>query len=174
MKVYIIVFALLITGGVTNCKVRPDNAHLSDFELLQNFQAHEKDFEKLASMATEDVKVVRIAHDFTWLDDNLSWPRPESQIGFSKQRWDRYRSLFNKVGLKAGINRTENDPHTIFFMASTKGLAPGGSEKGYAYTSKEPVNLVESLDRTYNIQNNTPIFRKIKSDWYLYYKQVGR
>ncbi len=70
--------------------------HPSDQSLTKIFFAHEADFGKLVNMSNEDSHVVRIASDFTWLDNNAGWPRPDSELGFSKQRWDEYRSLFSK------------------------------------------------------------------------------
>ena len=105
--------------------------HPSDDTLLRNFQEHEADFALLARMASEDSRVVRIAYDFTWLEDNAGWPRPESELGFSRQRWDEYRRLFRKLDLEAGL--LNHQPDIILFLASTKGLMTGGSMKGYAY-----------------------------------------
>jgi hypothetical protein len=83
--------------------------HSSDQYLEKIFLAHETDFNRLVEMSNEDLHVVRIAPDFTWLDKNASWPRPESELGFSNQRWDEYRSLFAKLGLKSGILNYQPD-----------------------------------------------------------------
>src|SRR6266446_5918792 len=71
--------------------------HPSDKYLEQTFFAHESDFNKLVEMCNADSHVVRIAPDFTWLDNNAAWPRPESELGFSTQRWGQYRTLFSKL-----------------------------------------------------------------------------
>lgn len=174
MNNFILVSLLLIVFGMTDCGVKTPLTHAQDNVLIQNFNAHEADFDRLAAMAQEDSKVVRITNDFTWLDNNLSWPRPESELGFSKHRWDRYRELLRETGVTKGINRTESDLGVIFFIVSANGSVSGGSEKGYAYSTKEPVKLVESLDnRNEKIDSFVPIYKKIKERWYLYYKQVN-
>src|SRR5436190_3345893 len=68
--------------------------HPSDASLVRNFQKHEESFNKLVRMSNEDSQVIRIAYDFTRLETNWAWPRPESKIGFSKERWNDYRRLF--------------------------------------------------------------------------------
>lgn len=123
-------------------------------------------------MANEDSKVIRIAYDFTWLDDNLNWPRPESQLGFSKNRWDEYRTLFTKLGLRGGLSRRTDLPGTIFFIASTKGLSLGGSAKGYVYSTEERSPLLSSLDHvSVQMKDRVPVYEKLSANWYLYYEE---
>jgi hypothetical protein len=93
-----------------------DKPHPSDDELIRNFQKNEADFNKLVAMSNEDPKVIRIAPDFTRLENNWRWPRPESELGFSKQRWGEYRALFNKLGLESGISRESDSEGTIIFL----------------------------------------------------------
>jgi hypothetical protein len=148
-----------------------DSPHPSDQYLGKTFIAYEADFEKLVRMSNEDSHVIRIAPDFTWLDNNAAWPRPESELGFSKQRWDEYRSLFSKLELKSGVLNYQ--PDLILFIASSKGLVTGGSSKGYAYSVKDPPLIVESLDN-YSFKDSDKdinlAYRKLKGHWYLYYE----
>jgi hypothetical protein len=141
--------------------------HPSDKYLKKMFVSHEADFNKLVEMSNADLHVVRIAPDFTWLDNNAGWPRPESELGFSRQRWDEYRSLFSKLGLKSGILNYQ--PDLILFLASTKGLVTGGSSKGYAYCSKEPEVIFESLDNP-SFSKSRIVYRRLKGNWYLFYE----
>jgi hypothetical protein len=141
--------------------------HPSDQYLEKVFLAHEADFNKLVEMSNADSHVVRIASDFTWLDNNAGWPRPESELGFSRQRWDEYRSLFAKLGLKSGI--LNYHPDLILFLASTKGLVTGGSSKGYAYSLKEPEMIVESLDNA-NFSKSKIVHKRLRGNWYLFYE----
>jgi hypothetical protein len=141
--------------------------HPSDQYLEQMFLAHEGDFNRLVEMSNVDMHVVRIAPDFTWLDNNAGWPRPESQLGFSPQRWDEYRSLFAKLRLTSGILNYQ--PNLILFLASTKGLVTSGSMKGYAYSLKEPEVIVESLDNPSFSQSHI-VYKRLKGNWYLFYE----
>src|SRR4030095_12254613 len=116
-----------------------------DAILEANFKQHESDLELLSAMSNADNKVVRISSDFTWLHNNAAWPRPESELGFSPQRWDQYRALFKEVGLESGITR-EKSGEVIYFIFSSKGLITNGTEKGYAFSNKELAPTVDSLD----------------------------
>lgn len=147
--------------------------HPVDTNLEQVFFANGADFDHLVRMAQEDRHVIRIAQDFTWLAKTSAWPRPESELGFSRERWEEYRRLFRKLGLTGGIVRSEDYPSVIFFMASGSGLATGGSEKGYAYSGDEPSPQLNSLDdakRVHaSVQTLHPAFKKLRDNWYLYY-----
>lgn len=159
---------LLIT--IIGCSFAFDNPHPSDDSLIQNFQNHEAEFERLVRMAKEDSHVIRIASDFTWTDKNAAWPRPESELGFSTERWNEYRSLFKKLDLKAGILNYQ--PDLVYLTASTQGLLTGGSGKGYAYSLKEPSPIVESLDNVSfkgSEKSMNFAYRKLKGNWYLFY-----
>jgi|SRR5207253_7033743 len=91
---------LLFLISLTTCDCVVALQHPTDNVLLDNFRAHEEDFNTLIKMANEDSHVVRIASDFTWLDSNYNWPRPEAEPGFSKERWEKYRSLFKVLQLE--------------------------------------------------------------------------
>jgi hypothetical protein len=149
--------------------VEVDAPHPSDQYLERVFAANQPEFEKLISMANEDSHVVRIASDFTWLDTSAAWPRPESELGFSNQRWDEYRRLFSKLGLTSGL--VNDAPGFVLFFASSKGLVTGGSTKGYAYCATEPKFIVDSLDHP-SFKDSSILYKKLKGNWYLFY-QVG-
>ena len=149
-------------------------AHPPDDTLIRNFQKYEADFNKLVSMSNEDSRVIRIARDFTRLENNWGWPRPESELGFSRQRWDEYRALFNKLGLDSGISREDGPGETIIFLtASSKGMTFRGSSKGYAYSERELSPVFDSLNQNPVKPGERPkhgvAYRKIKDRWYLSY-----
>jgi hypothetical protein len=102
--------------------------------LKQQFAGREADLQQLVVMAQQDKHVVRIAPDFTWLDTDASWPR--ANVGFSWERWNRYRDLFLHAGLPIGIDKNTNGE--IFFPIYAFGIAPAGSDKGYVYSEKPP------------------------------------
>ncbi len=165
---------LLVSLLLAGCYSVLGDAHSSDAKLISNFQSHESEFDHLIQMAKEDPHVVRIASDFTWLDSDYHWPRPDSQIGFSKERWDEYRSMFSKLGLNGGLAWSRDG--SIFLTASAKGLTIAGSEKGYVYSVKPLSPTFDSLDNMHEeIKNGKvtpglPVYRKIKEGWYLYYE----
>jgi hypothetical protein len=146
-----------------------NHSHPEDAILEANFRKHESDFASLIQMSDADQKVVRIASDFTWLDTNAAWPRPEAEWGFSKERWDQYRNLFKKLGLEGGIVREEHGEVT-YFISSSKGLVTHGTEKGYAYSHNELLPTAESLDDVTRMpRGQSVVFKKLKEHWYLFY-----
>ena len=146
-----------------------DLSQPGDAVLEANFKQRESDLELLLAMSNADNKVVRISSDFTWLDNNAAWPRPESKLGFSIERWDQYRTLFRKVGLEGGINR-EQSGEVIYFIFSSKGLVTHGTVKGYAFSKKELTPIVDSLDDVARFpKGQSVVFKKLKEHWYLYY-----
>jgi len=142
---------------------------ISDKALNKRFHDHRTVMEELRIMADEDRKVIRIADDFTWLEGNVNWPRPQTELGFSAQRWDTYKALFKKASIQDGISRSQDFPDAIFFIASSSGLVTGGSSKGYAYLPSTPVKVYESLDEfPRDSISNVPSFKHLDGNWYLY------
>jgi hypothetical protein len=142
----------------------------SDESLIVRFHQHESEFNELIKMSKVDSRVVRIADTFTWLDSDASWPRPDSQIGFSSDRWNQYRRIFEALGLQQGLLRTL-DTDTVYLIVSTEGNVTSGSSKGYAYSEKPLSPLSASLDRIPpELRDRTQVFRKLKENWYLYYQ----
>jgi len=167
IKLLLLVFLVTLTIGCDQ------SSHPSDQALEKQFSSQENDFNKLVTMSNEDSNVIRIANDFTRLRDNWAWPRPESEIGVSRQRWNDYKNLFNKLGLEAGLTREdENDPPVIFLKASAVGIVNRGSAKGYAYSAKELSPSFNSLDQNpiepEKRQRHGVAYKKIKTNWYLY------
>jgi hypothetical protein len=83
--------------------------HPKDDALIRRFAAHRQEFERLVQMSDTDTRVIRIAPSFTRLKDDWSWPRPDSLLGFSSERWREYRRLFTALHLRAGLERGEGD-----------------------------------------------------------------
>lgn len=167
--VHILAWLFVLLLSFATC--REDPHHPSDATLEENFRKHRAGFNKLVDMSNADSKLVRIASDFTWLENNAAWPRPESEIGFSEQRWNEYRQLFNELGLKHGLARREDIPGVLFFDVSATGMVTGGDAKGYAYSTEELSPLVNSLDHIdIEVKSLQPLYKRIEGDWYLYYE----
>jgi hypothetical protein len=143
----------------------------TDAELSQRLADHHKDFEQLVAMAKADKELVRIAPDFTWTTSSVAWPRPVSELGFTTQRWDEYRRLFQTLGLEAGVLQPWDHPDTIYLLARTKGLIIGGSIKGYAYSDATLEPRCESLDNPDALGDSEICFRPLGGKWYLYLQQ---
>jgi hypothetical protein len=169
-KPFVLAAALLfLTVGCDPWKLK--GKHPSDAILVRNFEEHEEGFNRLIKMSEEDAHVIRVAHDFTRLETNWAWPRPESQLGFSRQRWADYRKLFRRLGLESGLSREGSSKEAdIYLISSSKGMTMSGSSKGYVYSRKEITNVVESLDDAALIpaaSEHGALYKRIKAGWYL-------
>ena len=147
----------------------------SDEVLRARFLSHRVDFERLAAMANEDSQLTRIAPNFTWLDDDVAWPR--TNVGISDVRWNDYRRLFGKAGASRGILKGTN-PDRIIFPIASEGLAPTGFAKGLVYSQtpltpalksldkRPPDKLLDGPDRSHLLA-----YKPISDHWYIYYEQ---
>ena len=165
-----IVIPVVIAGFVLALSISPLDRSLStDDELAANYLKHEADFQRLAEMSDRDEHVTRIASNFTWLKTTAAWPRPESEWGISKARWDEYRTIFANLALPDGITREESG-EVIYFFASSVGLGVSGSTKGYAFARREPETIVDSLDDPTSWPKGKHMyFKRLKGNWYLFF-----
>jgi hypothetical protein len=130
------------------------------------FAAHESDFDQLLAMSTADSQVARIKAETR----DQGPGRPGKVL--TEQRWQAYRSLFQKSGLSGGIDRSPDCPGATFFIASHSGIGI----KGYVYSAVPLSPLVASLDgklppEVGPTKHGLFAFKPIKanSNWYLYY-----
>lgn len=166
---YLAIAALVLPIGPLGGPALRVPSSPSDAAMIQNFYEHQEQFEQLVTMSQQDAKVVRIADDFTWLDDDYGWPRPPSRLGFSEQRWDDYRRLFRETGVKDRLARGEDGE--VFFYYWTFGIVPSGAGKGYVYSTVPLAPLLVSLDE---IPPSTDVrhtvYRRVSGNWYLFYE----
>ncbi len=158
---------------VALCAARSSLA--SDEALRARFLAHRVDFERLVVMTNEDSHLTRIAPDFTWLDDDGSWPR--KNVGISEQRWNDYKQIFREVGASDGIIKYSK-PTLILFPITSIGSVPSGVEKGLAYSEAPLSPVLKSLDErpseefwTGPDRNHVLAYKPIEDHWYIYYRQ---
>ncbi len=164
-------FMLIVTLGTISALSCGGTAHPADSVLEMNFRKHKSDFQLLVSMSNEDRSIVRIPLSFPYLSNDNSWPRTGAGPGLSNDRWDAYRSLFQKLGLKRGLTR-QGDLDIIVLCASAAGNVTSGTDKGYAYSETELTPTVESLDAVPETLRNQPtVYKSIEPHWYLYYYQ---
>ena len=147
----------------------------SDEALRSRFIAHRTDFEKLVVMANEDSQLTRIAPNFTWLKNDVSWPR--KNVGISQQRWNEYRQIFRRVGASDGIEKGKN-PNRVIFPIVYGGLVPSGFTKGLIYSQSPLSPILSSLDKrppdkywTGSDHSHVLVYKPIEDHWYIYYEQ---
>lgn len=151
---FIVLPAYLLISGCTA-------QHPADEVLIKNFNAHKVEFNQLLQMYLSDKGLGRVAHDFTR-------PANPAEIGITPERIAEYRQRFHKLSLRAGIEGYD-EKDTVWFYASTQGLAVSGSKKGYAYVTKKPELIVEKLDGYRSADGKSfSAFRHIEGNWYLF------
>lgn len=157
-------------------KPTPDDVkRLDDPELLINFNRNSDGFDSLLAMAGQNIHLIRIADDYTWLDNDTKWPRPD--VGLTPQRWNEYRQLFEKLSLAEGILRSPDFPGAIFFISRARGLCTGGSSSGYVYSAdpltpatQSPAKDLDAEARKNPKQNYAYVFKPLKPNWYAFYE----
>lgn len=139
-----------------------------DTSLKFEFFRHRSQFEQLRKMADEDRSVIRIAMDFTWLASDSSWPR--KNIGFSERRWEAYKRLFHTLGIEGGIERSQDYPFAILFIAESSGTILNEWTKGYIYSARPLSPVRHSLDdiSASSVTGHSIFFEPIAENWYLF------
>lgn len=137
-------------------------SHPPDEVLIERFNSHQADFEKLVTMLNEDPKLRRLTLERAYLDPGGA-PLP-------KARMAEYSRLLKLLHLQDGVTRDYQGLHLI---ASHRGGVVPNSGKSYSYTLKEPSPLVDSLDAVIrqNSADQRLIWRRIAGNWYLSYEK---
>jgi hypothetical protein len=138
--------------------------HPSDTSMEKRFATHESDFNQLLAMSQADSQVARIP-----AQTQNHGARPLEKV-LMEQRWQDYRSLFQKTGLSGGIDRSPDYPAATFFIASHSRIGI----KGYVHADVPLSPQVTSLDGTLPpevgpTKHGLFAFKHIKANWYLYY-----
>lgn len=156
--ILLLAVALFASCGFPDFSGQP---HLPDERLIQNFQTHRAEFEKLVSMVLEDKVLTRVDED---------WAEPKN---LADSRIAEYRRLFKIVGTPRGLSAPVSR-ESIEFIASSQGWAVHGSDKGYLYAEKCPDyygKTLASLDAISLAER--PVgsgCRHIEGKWYLYFQ----
>lgn len=151
---------LLLALGVsltTSC------CRTSERSLRKGFEENRAVLDSIVDLAREDEHLVRIAPDFTQLEDDWSWPRPRESWGITEARWDRYRQLFREADIDHGI--THDEEGTVYFLAEACGLSISGRSSGYLYSSTRPSPIV---DRLSDLQSKGIAYVPLEGPWYLF------
>src|ERR1035438_9102950 len=171
LKIMVVMLGLTALGAIAQSAAPKPLP--SDKALRARFFAHRADFERLVAMANEDSRLTRIASDFTWLDDDVAWPRKD--VGISEQRWTEYRQIFRRVGASDGILKGI-EPTRIIFPIMSVGLVPSGFEKGIVYSEAPLSPVLKSLDDRplhqkgpVRYSSHVLVYKQITDHWYIYY-----
>jgi hypothetical protein len=126
-------------------------------ELQHKFPSRQSDLETILRMSDEDALFWRIAPDFLWREANGSivageFMAGDPNAGLSESRWDQYRSIYRRNGIKLGILR--NKKHDAFIMMDSIGLLNRGHITGYLYCSTDPSKDADRFEPCTLGQNN--------------------
>ena len=167
---------LVIVGAVSLLAWRVGPHVPSDQKLAKEFYKKRTDLERLVAMLAEDSQMTRIAPDFLWTEDSAAWPRPESQWGISRVRWDEYKSLFKRAGVDDGIAGWRKSNETLF-LVYTWGIVPSGISVGYLHCGQpnsgyqhEPACIERKDSGTGMYGDSTSYgyrYKKIAEDWFI-------
>jgi hypothetical protein len=147
--------------------------HPSDESLIANFHDHRIGFERLVKMASEDHEVLTIYPKQIMFTDYRIWPKDCEQC-FSSQRWGEYQGIFANLG-EAQPYRLSKESNMVLIPTSYSSTEPEDdfeyiiSEKGYAYSVKQPRCAVESLNEV-GFESTGTFYKRIDGNWYLYHK----
>ncbi len=157
----IITFIAILPPSLLAIILASCSKELAEDELRNQFNAHKTEMIQLKKMQLEDSHVITIAPTFTYLANNVSWPRED--IGFSEDRWNKYRSLFNRSGVTNGISLQElpakNDQILCFFVKH--------SSRGFAYTESTPEQVKTKLSECVFNSDLTRCFIPLEKNWYI-------
>jgi len=136
------------------------------------FERERSSFEELITMSNADAKIWRIAPDHAKTEDApKTAPRPVTTQELPAERWDRYRALFTKLGLKQGLTRERlKDGEAVLLpFFSAKAGADDSVEKGLLYTKA----TVAGLDADLTLESVTKakpdaIQKQLRDGWYIY------
>jgi len=148
--------------------VFPHKSPPNEQQVIQNFNAHRADFERLHSMLVEDKNLIRLAK---WgVQTSKAMGTSENPTAdFPTERYHQYMDLLQQAG-GFGAERDQADPPAdvcIWIFAS--GWAGDTRHLDICWEKETPPNQVASLDDFYRMPKpRKPVFRRIETNWYLW------
>ena len=150
-----IILCLLLA---VSCGCRSEHStHRSDGEMIQVFQNHQTEFEKLLAMFKADKGLLYFSNGHTRPED------PQS-VGITADRLKEYQTLFSRLGLDGiGDISQSGSKDEVWFFTSVEGSRPS-TFKHYAHVMQPTRGIVEDLDQ--GASKSAP-YRLIEGYWYL-------
>lgn len=137
-----------------------------DAELIQNFQSHRAEFNRLLVMAGDDAAIYRISNGEVP-------PR-----GMSDLRFQEYKKVFRDLDIQSGVNHGMSSFRESLFILSGTDVPIGakGEAVGYVYSAVALHPLVSRLPipafrfQAHNDHEEEFSFRPLEKNWYLFYE----
>jgi hypothetical protein len=166
-------FGLLVTLSLLWWGCAPHKP--SDAALELRFKKQQPDLERVVMMSDQDPQMSRIAADFLWKQDNVGWPRPQSEWGISEERWGEYRNIFKRADFGDCIIRWGNDVKVGIW---SWGIVPSGVSVSYLHcglpskesASQDPActQRKETGSGKYGKSSSFGYrYKKLTNDWYI-------
>lgn len=138
-------------------------------KLIQIFQDHRAEFERLREMLQADTQVVRLASWGVETTDSVV-PRIPPEGTFPVDRYMEYMNLLKQVGGHVAYRGKDQHPHLgISLWAS--GFAGNARHIGLSWRDQAPTNRIASLDAyrgTSKYGGRQVVYRHLDSNWYLW------
>jgi hypothetical protein len=165
VKIVIAALLLPLLGCVSQRQRANDKAEIDKhFDDVRNkFNAKRATLEQLLEMSKQDYaqnKVIRIAPDFTRLENNWAWPRPDNEWGISAARWSEYRKLFDSITLPFGIQRDGKDYSEVLFPFLGEGSIIASHDIGVVFSPNAPSDQ--------HNKEQVLLYKKLSDNWYFY------
>jgi hypothetical protein len=146
--------------------------------LASRFPAQRKDLETILVMAERDNQLTRI--DPSWLmTRNRQFLGYSPETGITEERWNEYRQIFKRNGIKQGIQR---DPETgdSFFIVDSIGILDRGHSNGFLHCGPGAKHVYPPCESTlaagehpYRPGDEAYSFQKLANGWYAYSEGPG-
>ena len=141
----------------------------SDQRLLSNFDKHEATFNKLMEMLKTDRDLIRVDQDWTE-------PKNPETIGVSPARITRYREMLKEARVPRGLHSEPFTHEVDFFYWMIGSAISSDTTKGYAYRTRPPMEVLNTLDGFHSYPKNADeavkVYRHVRGNWYLFYEYV--
>lgn len=162
LRAYAVVGLAVLAGGTTVALIHrsPLASLVPDAKLRDTFYANQDDFNRLVLMSKQDRPLIRIRDGLTLMQTDSEIKK---NVGLTVDRWQEYRVLFKKLGLKEGLERTKNVPSALLLFSYCEGSAIDADCKGYAYSEGPLSPLMTSLDEP----RPGYVFKQLCANWYL-------
>jgi hypothetical protein len=138
-------------------------------KLIQTFQAHRAEFDRLREMLQADVQVVRLA---TWgvVTTNSVIPRVPPEGTFPVARYSEYMVLLKRVGGSVAFRgEVQHANPSVLLWGS--GFAGYTRHIGLSWMGQPPTNQIATLDAyrgKSQFDDRHVVFRHLDSNWYLW------
>jgi hypothetical protein len=141
----------------------------SDQRLLSNFDKHEATFVTLIEMLKTDRDLIRV-------DENWTEPKDPKTIGVSPARIAKYRQMLGGGRVARGFQADILVHDVDFYYWMIGSAISSDTIKGYAYRTRPPMEVLNSLDGfrpdPKNADETIKVYRHIRGNWYLFFEYI--